>query len=215
MSSTHEPPRLMLRLEAGAGAGERLAAALAAMPVASVIIASPDGRPLEAAKVAVLVAAAQKAGAAALIEADARLARTLKADGVHIPASTDPEGLYAAAREMLGDRAIVGLDAGTSRHDAMTAGEAGADYIAFGLSPLATGREQAGEERAALIEWWAEIFEVPCVAIDVATAAEAQALAAAGADFVTVPLATGQSAAAGAGLLREVAAAMSRPRQAR
>ena len=183
----------MLVLEAGDGAAARLSAALAAAPLASVVIAAASGRPLDAAAVAPLVAAVQKAGVAALIAADARIARVVKADGVHLPASATLEDDYAAARELISQRFIAGVDAGASRHDAMSAGEAGADYVGFGIAPDVPDQAAARSERLELIAWWAEIFEVPCVAFDVENPDEARALAEAGADFVGVAIGAGVS----------------------
>ena len=183
----------MLVLEAGDGAAVRLSAALGAAPLASVVIAAASGRPLDAAAVAPLVAAVQKAGVAALIAADARIARVVKADGVHLPASATLEDDYAAARELISQRFIAGVDAGASRHDAMSAGEAGADYVGFGIAPDVPDQAAARSERLELIAWWAEIFEVPCVAFDVENPDEARALAEAGADFVGVAIGAGVS----------------------
>ena len=195
----------MLVLDATEGALQRLSAALDAAAVASVVIAPVAGRPLDAATTAPLVTATQKAGAAALISGDARLARTLKADGVHLPLCANLEEAYNAARELISQRFIVGVDAGASRHDAMTAGESGADYFGFALVAAATDDETAQAERLDLIAWWSEIFEVPSVAFDVATASDAGDLAAAGADFIAVHVAAGASPAS----VRELIAAMS------
>ena len=104
---------------------------------------------------------------AALIEGDAQLARTLRADGVHLPWSKDTAARYGEAREMLGTRYIVGIDVGRSRHDAMTLAEEGADYIGFGIPPHVEDRSAAAARRLELVSWWSEIFEVPCVAFDV------------------------------------------------
>jgi thiamine-phosphate pyrophosphorylase len=131
---------------------------------------------------------AQKKDVAALIEGDAQLARTLRADGVHLPWSKDIAARYADAREILGTRYIVGVDVGRSRHDAMSLAEDGADYIGFGIPAHVEDRQTAAERRLELIGWWSEIFEVPCVAFDVDSAEDATALAAAGADFVAIRL---------------------------
>lgn len=209
MSEPAQPTNLMLVVEAADGASERLGAALAVAPVASVVIAPPStGRPFDAGTVKSLVAQAQAKGAAALVAGDARLARTVKADGVHVPVSDDGAASYAEAREIVGGGAIAGLDAGRSRHDAMTAGEEGADYIGFGIPAFVKDRDTAIERRLDLVAWWAEIFEVPAVAFDVASADEARDLAAAGADFVAVTLAAGTTPAAAADLVRTCAAAI-------
>lgn len=174
---------IYLELQAGEGAAARLAAALSACRPAAVLVRGKL-TPVEAKD---LAEAAQKAGAAAIVADDARLARTVRADGVHLASSADIEERYAQARELLGRQSIVGADAGASRHDAMSLSEAGADYVAFGggLSP---------QDRLDMIAWWAEIFEVPCVALSVSSAAEAGRLAEAGADFIGIPVLAGQSA---------------------
>jgi thiamine-phosphate pyrophosphorylase len=182
----------MVAIEIGAGAPARLAAALASARVASVVISVPEGAP--AADVQVLITAAQAGGAAALLRDDARLARTLKADGVHLSAGNAKS--YGEAREILGNRAIVGVDAGRSRHEAMTAGEGGAEYVAFGIPAHVDDRVKAHKRRCELVAWWSEIFEVPVVAFDVATAEEAGHLAAAGADFIALNLPAGEAPAA-------------------
>jgi thiamine-phosphate diphosphorylase len=82
--------------------------------------------------------------------------------------------------------AIVGVTCHDSRHLAMDAGEAGADYVAFGaFFPTGT---KATEHRAEIdiLQWWAEIFEVPCVAIGGITPANCGPLVAAGVDFLAV-----------------------------
>ncbi|MBA4173537.1 MAG: thiamine phosphate synthase [Hyphomicrobium sp.] len=139
-----------------------------------------------------LVQLAQKQGIAVLVEGDARLARTVKADGMHIPASNDPLSAFEEAREILGARAIVGVDAGRSRHDAMSLGEAGADYIGFGLPARAkqTAADVDDDKafRLDLVQWWSEIFEIPCVAFDIDKTDDAAELADARADFVAVRL---------------------------
>ena len=197
--------RLILLVQSGAGVRERLAAALEAADVASVIIEVDDA---EAAKP--LIATAQKAGAAALLAGDAQLARTLKADGVHLPVDSD-EADYGEARNILGQRFIVGADAGRSRDAAMRLGEAGAEYIGFGIPDFVGDTEAARARQLELIAWWAEIFEVPCVAFDVETAAGAEALARAGADFVAIRLGSTLAPADVRTQLRDFQAALSMP----
>ncbi len=159
---------------------------VAAADVAALLVAPAADAPLDARTARPLVELAQAKGIAVLIAADAALARTLRADGVHLPWSKDIVARYGEAREILGGRFIVGADAGRSRHDAMTLGEAGADYVGFGIPAHVEDRDAARQRRRDLIEWWSEIFEVPCVAFDVETAQEAAALAGAGADFVAL-----------------------------
>ena len=196
--------QLMVAIEMGAGAPARLAAALASARVASVVITVPEGAP--AADVQTLIAAAQAGGAAALLRDDARLARTLKADGVHI--SVGNAKAFGEVREVLGSRAIVGVDAGRSRHEAMLAGEGGAEYVAVGIPAHVEDREKAHKRRCELVAWWSEIFEVPVVAFDVTTAEEAAHLASAGADFIALNLPAGEPPAASGELVRAAHAAI-------
>jgi thiamine-phosphate pyrophosphorylase len=197
--------RLYAVLEAGAAAGERLAAALGAADLAVVLIAPPAGQRLQAAEVKPLVDRARQAQVTALVLDDARLARSIGADGVHLGAESDPQGAYAAAREALGRQGVVGADAGISRHAAMMLAEAGADYIGFGAPPHLGDRQKARLRREELIAWWAPVFEVPCVAFDVEAPEEAQELAEAGADFVAVALPATLTAEAARGLVAGVA----------
>ena len=200
--------QLYVVIEAGDAAPERLAAAFGAADLASVLIVPPAGRPLDAAAARPLIEVAQRRGAAALVATDARLARSLGADGVHLGSPADPGDSYQAARAILGPSGVIGVDPGISRHDAMTLAETGADYIAFGAPAHLKDRDKARTRRDELVAWWAEIFQVPCVAFDVETAQEADALAAAGVDFVAVTLPAGQSAAAARDLVAAIAAAI-------
>jgi thiamine-phosphate pyrophosphorylase len=195
-------------IEAGGGALNRLSAALDAADLASALIVPADGVSLEAGLAKPLIAAAQKAGAAALIAGDAELARALGADGVHVSATKDLAGAYALARGTLGQRGIVGVDVGISRHDAMTLAEAGADYIAFGAPTRLKDRAKARARRDELVAWWAEIFEVACVALDVESPEEAAALANAGADFIGLRLGAAMTPSATRQFLADVAATL-------
>jgi thiamine-phosphate pyrophosphorylase len=91
----------------------------------------------------------------------------------------------------------------------MMVAEAGAEYIAFGAPPDLSDLDKARARRADLIAWWAEIFEVPCVAFDVESAEAAEALARDGADFVSVLLPTAEPPVASRDLVAQVAAAIS------
>jgi len=164
----------------------QVAALLDAAGAATLLIAAGGGVALSAAAARPLVELAQAKDIAALIEGDAQLARTLRADGVHLPWSKDAAARYGEAREVLGTRYIVGIDVGRSRHDAMTLAEEGADYIGFGIPSHVEDRSAAAARRLELVSWWSEIFEVPCVAFDVDDVEDAMALAGAGADFLAM-----------------------------
>lgn len=200
--------RIYAVIEAGPHALARLEAALAASNLAALLIAPADGSPVEAAAAKPLIEAAQRADVAALIADDARLARELDADGVHLNATAHIADRHASARATMGARAIVGVDVGLSRHDAMSVAEGGADYIAFGAPPTLSDRARGRARRNELIAWWAEIFEVPCVAFDVESAGEAAALCAAGADFIAVAHSATGSPAGLSALLSEINAAI-------
>ncbi len=191
MSGGSAPSKLYLVLETGPNAVARLTAALASAMPSSLLLTPPRGKSLDAASVLPLLEAAQQHDIAVMLADDAQLVRTTKADGVHLTWSKDIGARAAEAREILGHRYMLGADVGRSRHDAMEIGEAGADYIAFGIPEHVEDRETGRERRAELCQWWSEIFEVPCVAFNVDKPEEAGQLAANGADFValTLPLA--------------------------
>jgi thiamine-phosphate pyrophosphorylase len=201
--------QLYLIVSPGSGAREALAAALMVAPVASVLIQPAEGRTLDAEGAKPLVDLAQKHNAAALILDDAQLARTLRADGVHVSAAKDVKGRFEAAREIVGRGAIVGADPGISRHDAMDLAEAGADYIAFGAPASLKDRGKGREKRDELLAWWAEIFQIPCVAFDVETIAEAGTIAHDGIDFVSLQLPAAMTPAAIETLVRTASDAIS------
>jgi thiamine-phosphate pyrophosphorylase len=199
MSQDAKPPQVCLLTGVGPAARDRLAAVVAAIDVASVFI-----EPTDPTSTAPLVEVAQKAGAAALIVGDARLARTLRADGVHLPLGPTIEDDFAAAKDILGERYIVGAEAGTSRHLAMVLAEAGAEYVAFRVS----GDGTAAEDGLDMVDWWAEVFTTPCVAYDAIDLDMAAALAGRGADFVCIRLTEGQSPADAADKARAFAQAL-------
>lgn len=186
-----DKPQIFLTLETGESAFDRLAAALAAVFIPSVLLVPPAGQSFDQATTRQLVELAQSKGAAALLLDEPDLARQLKADGIHLPDGKDLNDRYQAARKTLGGGRIVGVQV-SSRHDAMVLGEAGADYIAFGRLSSA---EEAREKQLELIAWWAELFEVPCVALGSSTVNEAVTLARSGADFVEFRIASGISPA--------------------
>lgn len=108
-----------------------------------------------------------------VIERHMQLVERLGLDGVHL---MDGARSVRAARKELGADAIVGAFCGTSRHDGMSAGEAGADYVSFG--PVAASDLGDGSvAEADLFAWWSEMIELPVVAEGGVTAAQAAAMA--------------------------------------
>jgi thiamine-phosphate pyrophosphorylase len=111
------------------------------------------------------------------------LARRIRADGVHLGQS---DGEVREAREILGPAAQLGRTCHDSRHLAMEAGEAGADYVAFGAFYPTTTKPSDYRPDPSILTWWSTLFEIPCVAIGGITAANARPLVEAGADFLAV-----------------------------
>ena len=124
----------------------------------------------------------QAAGAAFILNDRPDLAAELGCDGVHIGQEDAP---YAEARRLL-PGGIVGVTAHDSRHLAMEAAEAGADYVAFGAFFPTQTKEPKTSADIGLLRWWAEMMVVPVVAIGGITVANAPALVEAGADFLAV-----------------------------
>ena len=120
---------------------------------------------------------------ALLINDDPQIALEVDADGVHVGQQDAP---YATARKLLGDDKIVGVTCHDSRHQAMEAGEAGADYVAFGAFYPTTTKDPKSSATPDLLTWWQELMEVPCVAIGGITVENAKPLVEAGADFLAI-----------------------------
>ncbi len=120
-----------------------------------------------------------------IVNDDIALAKRLKADGVHLG---QDDGHPAEAREELGREAQIGVTCHASKHMAMDAGEAGADYVAFGAFFESTTKDKGDAERPTLeiLEWWSALFEIPCVAIGGVTPDNCAPLVASGADFLAV-----------------------------
>ena len=111
------------------------------------------------------------------------LAKRLGADGVHLGQG---DGDPREARQVLGTAAQIGVTCHDSRHLAMEAGEAGADYIAFGAFYHTATKETTHRPDPSILSWWVTLFEIPCVAIGGITADNAAPLVKAGADFIAV-----------------------------
>jgi thiamine-phosphate pyrophosphorylase len=158
-----------------------LAAAVAAGDVAAVLARLPgtgDATLIE--RLRAIAPVVQDRGIALLIDGRADLVAPTGVDGAHV-AGTEA---LAAALPLLKPRYIAGCGALASRHDAMTAGERGADYVMFG-EPGADGRRPSNEAVLDRVAWWAELFEIPCVGW-AANLDEVAGLAAAGADFIAL-----------------------------
>jgi thiamine-phosphate pyrophosphorylase len=131
-------------------------------------------------RVKALAPAIQNSGAALLLDGQVELVARGGADGAHL---TGIAAMEDALPSLKPDR-IVGVGGLVTRHDSMTAGELGADYVLFG-EPDARGQRPSTEAVAERLEWWAELFEPPCVGF-AASCDEAREFATAGADFVLV-----------------------------
>jgi thiamine-phosphate pyrophosphorylase len=131
----------------------------------------------------VLKPISQDRGVAFIMNDRPDLAAELDCDGVHVGEEDMP---YAEARRLLGSDRIVGVTCGASRDRAITAAEAGADYVAFGaFFPSATkaAKHHANPE---LLRDWSETTVVPCCAIGGITQRNCEPLVEAGADFLAV-----------------------------
>src|SRR6202040_3555118 len=154
---------------------------LAAADVAAVLLRlKPTDQRTMISRVKVLAPAIQASGAALLLEGHVELVARSGADGAHLAGI---EAMEEALPTLKPDR-IAGVGGLTTRHDSMAAGEAGADYVLFG-EPDARGQRPSVEAIAERLQWWAELFEPPCVGF-AASREEAREFAAAGADFVLV-----------------------------
>jgi thiamine-phosphate pyrophosphorylase len=154
---------------------------LAAADVAAVLLRLKQSEPRGmTSRIKALAPAVQERGAALLIDGNVEFVARGGADGAHLGGI---EALQEALSTLKPDR-IAGVGGLTTRHDSMSAGEAGADYVLFG-EPDANGTRPSVDAIAERLNWWAELFEPPCVGF-AATFDEAREFAAAGADFVLV-----------------------------
>jgi thiamine-phosphate pyrophosphorylase len=152
---------------------------LEAADVAALLLKWGPTDPAEIARgVEILCPIVQSRGVACLLDGLPDLALRAGADGAHL---TGLGGLKSALAE-LKPALIVGAGGLSSRHEAMLAGEAGADYVMFG-EPDAAGRRPEFAAVLDQVAWWAEIFEVPCAGF-AASLEEAAALTRAGAEFI-------------------------------
>jgi thiamine-phosphate pyrophosphorylase len=164
---------------------EDLARALDAGDVGALQIRLKDAPGDDAVRRAVdaLRPVAQARGVAVILNDRADLALETGCDGAHLGQA---DGNHAAARRLLGPERMLGITCHASRHLAMEAGEAGADYVAFGAFFPTSTKETQHRPAPEILEWWSGMFELPCVAIGGITAASCAPLVRAGADFLAV-----------------------------
>jgi thiamine-phosphate pyrophosphorylase len=170
--------------EVGAGFPDRLKAALEPGLAAAFQLRVKDKDEHELARLAEpLQQICADAGDAFIVNDSDALAKRLGADGVHLGQS---DGDIGEARAALGPAAQIGRTCHDSRHLAMEAGEAGADYVAFGAFYPTTTKPSDYRPEPAILTWWSTLFEIPCVAIGGITPGNAKPLVQAGADFLAV-----------------------------
>ena len=188
MSNKSPPPRPAPRLYLATLEVDDPAALLAELPdlLAAVDIAAVLVRLKETdqrtmiSRIKALAPVVQNAGAALLVEGHPEIVARGGADGAHLP---DVAALEDAMPSLKPDR-IAGVGGLETRHESMNAGEMGADYVLFG-EPDAKGQRPQAQAIAERLDWWAELFEPPCVGF-ATSLAEAYDFAASGADFVLV-----------------------------
>ena len=169
-TSEVEDPSSLVSTLPGLLAGADIAAVLLRLKMA-------DQRSMIA-RVKTLAPAIQTAGAALLLDGHVELVARSGADGAHVNGLA---ALEEALPSLKPDR-IAGVGGLATRHDSMTAGERGADYVLFG-EPDAKGKRPSMDAVAERLDWWAELFEPPCIAY-AASREEAHAFVEAGADFI-------------------------------
>jgi thiamine-phosphate pyrophosphorylase len=175
---------LISPLEVGGDFPDQLRAAFAAGPVAAFQFRVKGLDQHEAARLAEpLQEICADHDVAFIVNDDISLAKRLKADGVHLGQG---DGDPVEARRMLGPDAQIGVTCHASRHLAMEAGEAGANYVAFGAFFPSTTKTTEHRADAEILTWWQSLFEVPCVAIGGINPGNVHGLVEAGADFVAV-----------------------------
>ncbi|MDP3382676.1 MAG: thiamine phosphate synthase [Phenylobacterium sp.] len=221
MTRTSVPPRLPCRLylitppaipDLLSFAG-RLVEALGGGDVAALQIRLKDVPDAEVRRaVEVLAPLAQARGVAVILNDRADLAKATGCDGVHLG---QQDGSVAEARRLLGPDAMIGVTCHDSRHLAMEAAEAGADYVAFGAFFPTTTKDAPTRAEPELLTIWQESMEVPCVAIGGITADNAEGLVAAGADFLAVSAGVWAHSEGPAAAVRALNAAIARGLAAR
>ncbi|RFZ87051.1 thiamine phosphate synthase [Shinella sp. WSJ-2] len=186
MSNADNRCRLVLILPEGEDLSARTAmleGALKGGDVASVIIPQyglDDGVFQKHAEA--LVEIVQRAGAAALVAGDTRVAGRAKADGIHVTGGLEE---FAEAVEKFTPKLIVGGGNATDRHKALEIGDIQPDYIFFGKIG-GDIKPDAHPKNLALAEWWASMVEIPCIVLGGSDPDSALAVAETGAEFVAL-----------------------------
>ncbi|MEO5937487.1 MAG: thiamine phosphate synthase [Sphingomonas sp.] len=175
---------LVSPLDVTGGFADRLARALDVGPVAAFQFRVKDVDQHEAARLAEpLQRLCADREVAFIVNDSVSLAKRLGADGVHLGQG---DGDPREARAALGPDVQIGVTCHDSRHLAMEAGDAGADYVAFGAFYPTTTKQTEHRPDPVILSWWSALFELPSVAIGGITPANAAPLVAAGADFIAV-----------------------------
>jgi thiamine-phosphate pyrophosphorylase len=187
-------------LEQALGAGDVAALQIRLKPAEDAAIRDAVG---------LLAPIAQGRGVAVILNDRPGLAAELGCDGVHVGQS---DASVASARRIMGKSAMIGATCHDSRHLAMEAAEAGADYVAFGAFFPTTTKETTHRPEPDILTVWQETMEIPCVAIGGITVETAGDLARAGADFVAVSAAVWGHPDGPAAAVRAFNAALSQPR---
>jgi len=181
-----EPAKLYLisPQEVGGNFPDRLRAAIEPQIAAAFQLRVKDVAEHELARLAErLQRICADANVAFIVNDSMSLAKRLGADGVHLGQS---DGDIREARALLGPSAQIGKTCHDSRHLAMEAGEAGADYVAFGAFYPTTTKPSNYRPEPSILTWWSTLFEIPSVAIGGITPDNGRSLVEAGADFLAV-----------------------------
>lgn len=187
MSTSERAPcqlYLISPLDVGGAFPDRLARALDAGEVAAFQFRVKDVDEHQAVRLAEpLQQLCAEREVAFIVNDSISLAKRIGADGVHLGQS---DGEVADARKRLGREAQIGVTCHNSRHLAMEAGEAGADYVAFGAFFPSGTKDTEYRAEPELLSWWQQLMEIPCVAIGGIRPENCGPLVAAGADFLAV-----------------------------
>jgi thiamine-phosphate pyrophosphorylase len=203
MSTVENRCRLVLvapEIADAAEAARIMADALKGGDVASVIVPQYGFGDGDFQKIAeALVPVIQKAGAAALVAGDSRVAGRAKADGLHITGGVEP---LSEAMEKFSPKLIVGGGNAQERHRALEIGELQPDYLFFGKFD-GDIKPEAHPKNLALAEWWASMVEIPCVVMGGTNPESALAIAGTGAEFAALRLAVFADPARAAAIIQE------------